>query len=416
MELRRSVRVASRVLSIQNVSVVSHSITSLRQSRQVHDQPVRRLHGSTDEKQNMKKERKQQKNIDEAPVCEDENPVPKKKARVARLQRTATEVIFQNEESNVRKKVKQAFQWPEVPVRRAGRKLVGPHVSTAGGIHLAVRNAVLCGATAFALDTRSKRKWDCPPLSAENAELFREACVKYGFEKGHVLPHGSYLINCGSPDQTTLAKSREALVEEMTRCEMLGLQYYNFHPGSTCGLIPKERSIELIAESINLAHERVKSVTAVVENMAGQGNVIGGSFEDLKRIIDLVHDKQRIGVCLDTCHMFAAGYDIRTKEKLNLVLDQFDRIVGFQYLKGMHLNDSKGDLSCKRDLHECIGVGKLGLECFRAIMNQKRLDSIPLILETPTASDKPDRLEHDKAEINLLYSLIEQPEVRPNSA
>ncbi|KJE93875.1 endonuclease IV [Capsaspora owczarzaki ATCC 30864] len=283
-------------------------------------------------------------------------------------------------------------------------RLVGYHVSTAGGVQNAPVNAALVGATAFAMDTRSKRKWDSPPYTAATIQAFRKACCEHGYQPHQILPHGSYLINAGSPVPEILAKSRAALIEEVQRCEQLGLSQYNFHPGSTVGLCTTEKCIETIAESIDLAVGASKAVTVVVESMTGSGNVIGGKFEHLRDIIAHVKDKTRIGVCLDTCHMFAAGFDLRTRAEYDKVMNDFDRIVGFQYLRGLHLNDSKGELGCNRDRHENIGKGKLGLSAFELIMNDERFRNIPMILETPVSAE----VESDgyKKEIELLQSMV----------
>ncbi|KAK7113124.1 probable endonuclease 4 [Littorina saxatilis] len=265
----------------------------------------------------------------------------------------------------------------------ASSKLVGAHCSIAGGLYKAVEEAVAMGGRAFALFLRSQRTWASKPLDPEAADKFKAACKEHGFPPHSILPHGSYLMNCGSPNPETLQKSRDALVEELKRCEALGLTLYNFHPGSTCGEISIPKSLDKIAESINLAHSQTKFVTAVIENMCCQGNTIGGRFEELKGIIDRVKDKARIGVCLDTCHAFAAGFDLSTKEGFEKFVSDFEDIVGFQYLKGMHLNDSKGSLGCHLDRHENIGKGQIGLDGFRRIMQDPRFDNIPMILETP---------------------------------
>ena len=279
-------------------------------------------------------------------------------------------------------------------------KLVGAHVSAAGGVHNAVSEAVAIGANAFALFLRSQRTWHSKPLSADVAEKFKAACEEHRFPPHAILPHGSYLMNLGSPDEGTLMKSRQALIDEMKRCEMLGLTKYNFHPGSTCGKIPVDECIGRIVESINSALDQTSGVTAVVENMSCQGNTIGGRFQELHAIVSGIKDKSRIGVCLDTCHAFAAGYDLRSKESFQAVLEEFEKVVGFEYLQGVHLNDSKGDLGCHLDRHENIGMGKLGKDAFRWLMNDPRFNGIPLILETPGG------VGYDK-EIRLLRSLEE---------
>ncbi len=278
-------------------------------------------------------------------------------------------------------------------------KYIGAHVSASGGVENAPINAKRIKAKAFALFTRNQRRWSSPPLKEESIENFKKNCKLYGFSSDYILPHDSYLINLGNPDKEALQKSRTAFLDEMTRCELLGLKYLNFHPGSHLRKISESDCINIIAESVNIALSKTNNVIAVIENTAGQGSNIGYKFEHLRSIIDLIDDKSRIGVCIDTCHLFTSGYDIRTEEEFQKTFQQFNEIIGFDYLKGMHLNDSKPDLGSKVDRHECIGKGKIGLEAFTLIMNDSRFDNIPLILETP----KPELWED---EIKLLYSLI----------
>lgn len=280
-------------------------------------------------------------------------------------------------------------------------KLVGAHVSISGGLHNAVTEALAIGAKAFGLFLRSQRQWASKPLEDKAAELFKEACVQGNFSPHAILPHGIYLMNCGSPEVETLAKSRVTLVDELKRCEKLGLNLYNFHPGSTCGKITVDECLDKIAESINQAHKETKYVITVLENMSCQGNTIGGKFEELRGIIDRVHDKSRVGVCLDTCHAFGAGYDFASEEGFTNMMDEFETVVGLKYLRAVHLNDSKGDLGCNLDRHENIGKGKIGLEAFRRLMRDPRFNGIPMILETPCVSDNTYQRE-----IKKLYSLI----------
>ena len=260
---------------------------------------------------------------------------------------------------------------------------LGAHVSIAGGLENAVHNAISIGANCFGLFLRSQRQWNSKPLEEATVVSFKAACEQHGFLPNSILPHGSYLLNLGSPDEETLAKSKVSLVDEMTRCQRLGISLYNFHPGSTCGKIPVEDCLRRIADGINLALAKTEGVTAVIENMCCQGGTVGGKFEDLRGIIDLVNDKSRVGVCLDTCHAFAAGNDLRTKEGYERMMSEFDDKVGLQFLRGIHLNDSMGKLGCHLDRHENIGKGKIGLEAFRCIVNDPRLRGIPMILETP---------------------------------
>ena len=262
-------------------------------------------------------------------------------------------------------------------------KYFGAHVSASGGVENAVKNAKDIGATAFALFTKNQRQWIAPKLTAEQIANFREAMAEAGFSAAQILPHDSYLINLGHPDQEGLEKSRESFFEEMHRCELLGLDRLNFHPGSHLKRISEEGSLDRIAESINMALERTKGVTAVLENTAGQGSNLGYKFEHLAYIIDRVEDKSRVGVCLDTCHSFAAGYDLRTKEACDATFAEFDRVIGFNYLRGMHLNDAMRPLGSHIDRHSPMGEGEIGIECFKYIASDPRFDNIPLILETP---------------------------------
>ena len=262
-------------------------------------------------------------------------------------------------------------------------KYFGAHVSASGGVENAIKNAKAIGATAFALITTNQRQWLAPELTAAQIELFRQQMAEAGYAAWQVLPHDSYLINLGHPDQEGLDKSRESFFEEMRRCELLGLDRLNFHPGSHLKRISEEGSLDRIAESINMALERTSGVTAVLENTAGQGSNLGFRFEHLAYIIDRVEDKSRVGVCLDTCHTFAAGYDLRTTEALDATFAEFDRVVGFNYLRGMHLNDAMRPLGSRVDRHSPLGDGEIGWECFRYIARDSRFDNIPLILETP---------------------------------
>ena len=262
-------------------------------------------------------------------------------------------------------------------------KYFGAHVSASGGVENAVKNAKEIGATAFALFTKNQRQWLAPALTPSQIDVFKAAMAEAGFSAAQVLPHDSYLINLGHPDEDGLQKSRESFFEEMQRCELLGLDRLNFHPGSHLKRISDEGSLDRIAESLNMALERTKGVTAVLENTAGQGSNLGYKFEHLAYIIDRVEDKSRVGVCLDTCHSFAAGYDLRTKEACDATFAEFDRVVGFKYLRGMHLNDAMRPLGSRIDRHSPMGEGEIGIECFKYIASDPRFDNIPLILETP---------------------------------
>jgi deoxyribonuclease IV len=277
-------------------------------------------------------------------------------------------------------------------------KHVGAHVSAGGGVENAPLNAKKIGAKAFALFTKNQRQWQAKPLSVKSIEAFKTNCESTGYTPDQILPHDSYLINLGHPEKAGLEKSRAAFVEEFQRCEQLGLTYLNFHPGSHLGKISEKQCLKRIATSINLALNQTKDVTAVIENTAGQGNNVGYCFEHLAEIISQVEDLSRVGVCIDTCHAYAAGYDIKTRQGYERTFADFDRIIGMSYLKAMHLNDCKKELGSRVDRHASIGKGTLGIEPFGYIMSDARWDGIPLILETP---DNDIWAE----EIEILYQL-----------
>ncbi|CAG2220887.1 APEX1 [Mytilus edulis] len=279
-------------------------------------------------------------------------------------------------------------------------KFVGAHVSIAGGIHKSVLEAVAMKSFAFGLFLKSQRQWACKPLEDEAAEKFRKTCQEYGFLPQYIVPHGSYLMNLGSPDEKTLHKSRDLLIDDLQRCEKLGLTIFNFHPGSTCGKISVEKCLDNIAASIDIAHSKTSGIITVLENMSCQGHTIGGKFEELRGIINRVKDKSRMGVCLDTCHAFAAGFDLSTEEGFNQMLSDFESIVGFQYLKALHINDSKGKLGCHLDRHENIGKGHIGKAGFNRIMNCPKFNHIPMILETPCADN-----DSYAKEVEMLYTM-----------
>ncbi len=280
-------------------------------------------------------------------------------------------------------------------------KYVGAHVSAEGGVQNAPVNAHVIGAKAFALFTKNQRQWFSSPLSAKAISEFRNNCEKFGYKPFQILPHDSYLINLGHSEKELLEKSRKSFLDEVTRCELLGLDRINFHPGSHLKLTGIEECLRIIAESISITHSKSKGVIAVIENTAGQGTNLGHTFEQIRHIIDHVEDKSRVGVCIDTCHAFTSGYDVRTTEDFKETFRKFDEIIGFGYLKGMHLNDSKKDFATRVDRHENLDKGFLGEEVFRLIMNDRRFDDMPLILETPEESLWAE-------EIIRLYSLIEK--------
>ena len=277
-------------------------------------------------------------------------------------------------------------------------KYVGAHVSISGGVENAPLNAAAIGAKAFAMFTKNQRQWKSPPLTEQSIAAFRKNCAEKGFTADQILPHDGYLINLGNPDPAKRAVSRASFLDEMKRCMSLGLKYLNFHPGSHLREISADECLTLIAEEVKSVLAETQDVCAVIENTAGQGSNVGSPFEELATLIERIGGEPgRVGVCLDTCHAFAAGYDL--KDSYDKVMDRFGELIGFEYLKGMHLNDSKSVLGGHLDRHHSIGRGELGIETFRRIMNDPRLDGIPLVLETIDETIWPE-------EIRLLYSLV----------
>ncbi len=277
-------------------------------------------------------------------------------------------------------------------------KLIGAHVSAGNGVSQAPLNAHEIGAKSFALFTRNPSRWQSKPISDKEAESFKENCHRLDYTSERILPHDSYLINLGAPDAEKLAMSREAFLDEMRRCEQLGLSMLNFHPGSHLKMIAIDDCLDRIAESINIVLDQTAGVKAVIENTAGQGSNLGHTFQQIAHIIDKVEDKTRVGVCIDSCHAFAAGYDLSTAEGYEATWKSFDETIGMKYLSGMHLNDTKKGLASKVDRHEVLGKGVLGADFFSFLMNDPRMDNIPLILETPNE-------ELWAEEIKWLYSL-----------
>ncbi len=269
-------------------------------------------------------------------------------------------------------------------------KYLGAHVSASGGVENAPLNAKEIGANAFALFTKNQRQWVSAPLTEKSIAQFKDNCNNGGFDASYIMPHDSYLINLGNPDEEAIQKSRAAFIDEMQRCEQLGLKMLNFHPGSHLNKISVEQCLDEIAANINLALEKTSGVTAVIENTAGQGSNVGNRFEEIRYIIDRVNDKSRVGVCIDTCHTYSAGYDI--VNDYDGVFDEFERIVGFQYLKGIHLNDTKKPLGSRVDRHGSIGLGLLGMDFFKRFMKDPRFDNMPIVLETPDESRWADEI------------------------
>ncbi|KAJ3288745.1 hypothetical protein HK104_007994 [Borealophlyctis nickersoniae] len=283
------------------------------------------------------------------------------------------------------------------------KKYIGAHVSAAKGVHNAILNSVRIGGTCFALFVKNQRRLISKPTAAIHITAFKEAMTAAGFTPKHILPHGSYLINVANPEEERRQQGYEVLLDDLKRCEALGIEMYNFHPGSAVNNLDRTTALSYVSDAINRAHAETKSIIILVENMAGQGAVLGSTFEELAAIIDNVTNKDRVGVCLDTCHMFAAGYDITTPATYTTTMHHFHTTVGFPFLRALHLNDSKMPLGSRKDRHENIGKGCIGLDGFRCIMNDSRLDGVPMILETP----EKEGGEGYRKEIEILYGLVE---------
>lgn len=263
-------------------------------------------------------------------------------------------------------------------------KYIGAHVSASGGVENAPLNAAAIGANAFALFTKNQRQWVSAPLGEKNIALFKKYCADGGFDARYILPHDSYLINLGNPDEEAQQKSRAAFLDEMKRCEQLGLTMLNFHPGSHLNKISVEECLDKIAANINLALSMTAGVKAVIENTAGQGSNVGNKLEEIRYIIDRIDDKNRVGVCIDTCHFYSAGYDI--VNDYEGAFAALDSVIGLEYLSAIHLNDTKKALGSRVDRHESLGLGLLGIDFFKKLMKDPRFDNIPIILETPDES------------------------------
>lgn len=282
---------------------------------------------------------------------------------------------------------------------KINNKFLGAHVSVQGGLTNAFLNAKKIGAKAFALFTKNQRRWESKPLTNDEIMDFKNGLAISGISPDFILPHNSYLQNLGNPDDEIREKSLNAFIDEMERCNLLGLKYINIHPGSHLKKVSVEECIKLIANCINIAMKKVPHVIVVLETTAGQGSNIGSKFEELAQIIDLVEDKSRIGVCIDTCHILAAGYELKDEQGYNKTMEDFENIIGFKYLKGVHLNDSKFDTGSKKDRHESINKGTLGEDFFIRFMNDPRFNNIPIVLETIDDTIWKDEIEY-------LYSLM----------
>ncbi|KAJ6648660.1 putative endonuclease 4 [Pseudolycoriella hygida] len=322
------------------------------------------------------------------------------------------EIVYESEDQNVPKgedgKIDYKAMTNILPKDFAENSktnvFIGAHLPISGGIENAIIQAGAIGAQAVAMFLCSQLTWNVEELDDTSVAKFKKACEDYGFPSHLIVPHASYIMNPGSGDKEILNKSRNLMIDGLSRCDRLGIDLYNFHPGSTGGRICVAECISNIAETINIAHKKTKTSIAVIENMCKQGNTVGGDFKQIKKIIDLVEDKSRVGVCIDTCHAFAAGYNLKTEEGFNKMMEEFENIIGINYLKAVHLSDSKEKCNSRVDRHANIGRGKIGLEAFKRMINDPRFKNIPMVLETPFKDTDP--LIYKK-EVKLLYKQIE---------
>ncbi|QIW96252.1 hypothetical protein AMS68_001770 [Peltaster fructicola] len=373
------------------------------------------------------KSKKRKLKAEDDTIVEQED-TPKKRSKIVKTKVEVKEEIKSEDqpgEAKVKRKrkTKEEKEAEAMPLaaRTVGHKLfIGAHVSASGGVHKAVLNSVHIGANAFALFLKSQRKWANPALADDVAAMFHANCKTHTYDPAsHVVPHGSYLVNLAHTDPERTKQAYDSFLDDLQRCERLGIKLYNFHPGNTTGG-DRATAIKHLASNINRAHKETKSVVTLLENMAAGGNIIGTTFEDLRDTISHVEDKERVGVCLDTCHAFAAGYDLRSPEAFKATLQQFDDIVGMKYLRALHINDSKAPFESHRDLHANIGTGYLGLRAFHNVVNEPRFIGLPLVLETPTTTtdDDGDPIKDEKGkekedpsswarEIKLLESMVD---------
>lgn len=400
---------------------------SIKKSKDTESKTKQKKGSEESKKRKAVDTEKEEEELDEQPVAK-KAAKDSKKSSVSSKKKIKKEEKVDTEEESGGETVNDV-KYPKSPqttreMVRFAQKWVGAHVSIAGGLYKAVEEACSLESNAFGLFLRSQRRWESPPLAQKSITEFEKTIKEKNFGcsinlsssstpsiddknlssyfnsiKDQILPHGSYLINLGNPDKAKREKSYTVFLDDLKRCDLLSIALYNFHPGSTCGQTTIENSIALIAENINKAHKETKNVKILIENMAGQGNIVGSKFEELADIIKLIENKNRIGICLDTCHLFAAGYDVRTPDAWNKTLNEFDKIIGLKYLSALHLNDSKGPLGCNKDRHESIGKGFIGVDCFKFIMEDSRFCNMPLILETP------DEKLYFK-EIQLLHSFL----------
>jgi deoxyribonuclease-4 len=282
-------------------------------------------------------------------------------------------------------------------------QLLGAHTSINGGVSTAVDLAGKLKFTAMQIFTKNNNRWFAKPLTEEEINKYKTKLEASNIK--FVVSHDCYLINLCARDEIMLVKSRDAFIDELQRCEQLGIPHLNFHPGAHLGL-GEEDGIKLIAESLNIAHQKTSGfkVSSMLETTAGQGTSIGYRFEHLRKIIDLVEEKERMTVCIDTAHIFAAGYDIKVAKNYDIVIKEFDNIIGIDRLKCFHMNDSKKQLGSRVDRHENIGDGFIGLEGFSNIMNDKRIEMVPKILETPKGKEQLEDIKN----LTTLRKLIKK--------
>ncbi|RCN37681.1 apurinic endonuclease [Ancylostoma caninum] len=353
--------------------------------------------GDTKEGVKSKRRRKQDTESKESRGVLQEISTQDEKGQAIKAERKTRPKAVETGESEIQRNSRLTIGAKVLATGVNSKKCLGSHVSAAGGLEQAIYNACAEGNRCLAMFVRNQRQWNAKPMDDATVERWNAALEETGFPLSQIVPHGSYLMNPGSPDPEKLQKSRDAMLDECKRCERLGILYYNFHPGSTTGACTNEDCLKTVAATIDYIVDNTDHIIMVIETMAGQGNTVGSTFEEVRDIISMVRNKDRVGVCIDTCHIFAAGYDIRTKEAYNATMEKFDSIIGLKYLKAFHLNDSKGPVGCRVDRHENIGRGKIGKSGFKCIMDDERLDGIPLILETPEG-DYP-------REMITLYSL-----------
>ena len=282
------------------------------------------------------------------------------------------------------------------------KRPLGAHMSIAGGVDLAIERGASIGCTAIQMFTKSSNQWAARPLPEEEVDRFRAERASRGI--GPVVAHDSYLINLCSPDEALYEKSIEACLLELQRCDRLGIETLVVHPGGHMGQ-GEEFGMRRLAGAIDVIHSRVPrgGASIALETMAGQGTIIGHRFEQIAGVIARTQDPDRVGVCFDTCHVFAAGYDLRTRATYDETMRGFDSEIGFARLRAVHVNDSKKEIGSRVDRHEHIGKGYLGLEAFRLLMNDPRLETVPLLLETPKDEKT---LKEDVENLNTLMRLV----------